>query len=50
MRWSWSAIPNNMFSLTRTCRALATHLLDYIHENICPRVAREAMVREEAAG
>ena len=31
-----------MFSLARTCRALATHLLDNIHENICPRVALEA--------
>lgn len=50
MRWSWSAIPNNMSSLARTCRALATHRLDYIHENICPRVALEAMVREEATG
>jgi hypothetical protein len=31
-------------------RKLATHLVDYIHENICPRVALEAMVRGEAAG
>ena len=31
-------------------RELATHLVDYIHENICPRVALEAMVRAEAAG
>jgi FMN reductase len=26
-------------------RRLGTHLLDYIHTNICPRVAMEAMVR-----
>lgn len=29
-------------------RGLATNLLDYIHDNICPRFALEAMVREEA--
>ena len=30
-------------------RGLATSLLDYIHDNICPRYALEAMVRSEAA-
>lgn len=29
-------------------RALGTHLNDYIHSNICPRMALESMVREEA--
>ncbi len=28
-------------------RGVATHLLGYIHENICPRVALEAMVRPD---
>ena len=30
-------------------RGLATSLVDYIHDNICPRIALEAMVRERAA-
>ncbi len=30
-------------------RGLATNLLDYIHDNICPRIALEAMVRSDAA-
>ena len=34
--------------IEKRIRELATHLLDYIHENICPRVALEAMVREAA--
>lgn len=29
-------------------RGLATGLLDYIHQTVCPRVALEAMVRDEA--
>ena len=37
-------------AVEKRLRGLATHLLDYIHENICPRVALEAMVRDEAAG
>ncbi|HIG56443.1 MAG TPA: hypothetical protein EYQ18_21160 [Candidatus Handelsmanbacteria bacterium] len=37
-------------ALEKCLRGLATHLLDYFHENICPRVALEAMVREKAAG
>ncbi len=28
-------------------RALATHLLDYIHESVCPRATLEAFVREK---
>ena len=35
--------------IEKRIRGLATHLIDYIHENICPRVALEAMVREAAA-
>ncbi len=32
-------------------RSVATHLLDYIHDHVCPRVALEQMVRkDEAAG
>lgn len=27
-------------------RSVADHLLDYIHENICPRLTLEAMIRE----
>ena len=34
--------------LEKRIRGLATHLLDYIHERICPRLALEAMVREAA--
>ncbi len=30
-------------------RGVATSLLDYIHDNICPRIALEAMVRSGAA-
>ncbi len=30
-------------------RSVATNLFDYIRENICPRIALEAMVREKAA-
>ncbi|MEE9148238.1 MAG: NADPH-dependent FMN reductase [Candidatus Tectomicrobia bacterium] len=30
-------------------RAVATHLLDYIQDNICPRITLEAMVRTDAA-
>ena len=39
-------------SVEKRIRGLATNLLHYIHENICPRVALEQMVRsqsEEAA-
>jgi chromate reductase, NAD(P)H dehydrogenase (quinone) len=28
-------------------RGLATGLLDYIHQTVCPRVALEAMVRDQ---
>ena len=34
--------------LEKRIRGLATHLLDYIHVSICPRLALEAMVREAA--
>ncbi len=30
-------------------RSVATNLVDYIHDNLCPRVALEAFVRGEAA-
>ena len=30
-------------------RSVATNLIEYIQENICPRIALEAMVREKAA-
>lgn len=30
-------------------RSVATNLIDYIRRNVCPRVALEAMVREEVA-
>ena len=30
-------------------RGVATNLIDYIHGNICPRVALEQLVREEVA-
>jgi len=31
-------------------RGLATTLIDHIHSNVCPRIALEAMVREEVEG
>ena len=30
-------------------RSLATHLLDYVHESVCPSICLEALVREEAS-
>lgn len=35
--------------IEKRIRGLATNLLDYIHDNICPRVALEQMVRSDAA-
>lgn len=34
-------------AIEKRIRGLAAHLLDYIHTNICPRVALEEMVRAE---
>ena len=36
-------------AVERRIRGVATNLLDYIHDNICPRIALEAMVRSGAA-
>ncbi len=36
-------------SVEEVIRGLATHLTDYIHENICPRFCLEEFVREKAA-
>ena len=36
-------------SVETVIRGLATHLTDYIHENICPRFCLEEFVREKAA-
>jgi FMN reductase len=33
--------------IEKRIRGLATNLLDYIHDNVCPRVALEQMVRSE---
>jgi FMN reductase len=35
--------------IEKRIRGLATNLLDYIHDNICPRVALEQMVRSDVA-
>ncbi len=35
-------------AVEKRIRGLATNLLDYIHDNICPRRTLEAMVRSEA--
>jgi FMN reductase len=35
--------------IEKRIRGVATNLLDYIRQNICPRVALEALVREKAA-
>ncbi|MFQ5962110.1 MAG: NADPH-dependent oxidoreductase, partial [Candidatus Methylomirabilales bacterium] len=35
-------------TIERRIRGVATSLIDYIHNNICPRVALEAMVRGAA--
>ncbi len=37
-------------AVEKSVRGVATGLLDHIHENVCPRVALEAMVRESASG
>ena len=39
----------NDAAVEKAVRGIATHLNDYIHQNICPRVALEAAVRGEAA-
>jgi chromate reductase len=36
-------------AVERRIRGVATNLLDYIHDSICPRMALEAMVRSGAA-
>ncbi len=36
-------------AMEKRIRGVATHLLDYIHDNICPRMTLEAMVRSGAA-
>ncbi len=36
-------------AVERRIRGVATNLLDYIHDSICPRIALEAMVRSGAA-
>lgn len=52
------AMVNTMFDDDGNCtdvgmekaiRGLGTHLLDYINDNICPRVALEAMVRRTSS-
>ena len=35
-------------AIEKRLRGLAKNLLDYVHQNICPRVALEAMVRPES--
>ena len=37
-------------AVEKSVRGVATGLLDYLHQNVCPRVALEAMVREGASG
>jgi len=31
----------------RQVRGVATNLMDFIRQNVCPRIALEAMVREQ---
>ena len=33
----------------RRIRSLATHLLEYIHQSVCPSICLEALVREGAS-
>ena len=35
--------------IEKRIRSVAVHLLDYIKDNVCPRMALEAIVREQAA-